>query len=88
MNDTSVSNGKLETLHRKEAALKEAIAAEKVKQQKRQEKLDARLFAIVGAALVQSAIKTPDFRLMLKQVLQAADLRDSDRAFLAEKDWL
>jgi len=79
---------KLEALRKKEASLREAIAQEKIRQQKRREKDDVRVFSIVGAALVQSAAKAPDFRLMIKQVLQAADMRDTDRAFLAGKGWL
>lgn len=84
----TTKNGKLEALRRREAALREAIAQEKVRQQKRKEKDDARLFLIVGAALVHNAAQAPDFRLMLKQVLQVAELRDSDRAFLTGKGWL
>ncbi len=88
-NDSKTSgNAVLDALRKKEAALKAAIATEKVKQQKRQEKDDARLFSIVGAALVQNAAQSPDFRLMLKQVLQSAALRETDRAFLAGKGWL
>lgn len=88
MTTANVINEKLEALHRREAALKAAIATEKVRQQKRNEKDDARLFSIVGAALVQNAKLSSDFRLMLKQVLQSAAMRDTDRAFLAGKGWL
>ncbi len=86
--DATGVNGRLEALRKKEAALRAAIATERVRQQKRKEKEDARLFSIVGAALVQNAAKAPDFQLMLKQVLRAADMRDTDRAFLAGKGWL
>lgn len=87
-NNSGNSNDRIDALLRREAALKAAIAQEKVRRQKRKEKDDARLFSIVGAALVQNAEQAPDFRLMLKQVLQAAELRDSDRAFLTGKGWL
>lgn len=79
---------RLAELHRREAALKAAIAEEKVRQQKRKEKMDARVFAIVGEALARQAERSPDFRLMLQQVLQSAELRDTDRAFLAANGWL
>jgi hypothetical protein len=84
----SNGNSKLEALHKREAALKEAIAVEKVRQQKRKEKIDTRVFAIIGEALTHYAERTPDFRLMLGQVLQSAELRDTDRAFLAANGWL
>ena len=79
---------KLEALRKREAAIKAAIAAEKVREQKRKEKMDARVFAIVGEALTRQAERSPDFRLMLRQVLQSAELRDTDRAFLAGNGWL
>jgi len=81
-------NARLEALRQREAALKAVIAAEKVREQKRKEKAETRLFAIVGEALTRHAERSPDFRLMLRQVLQSAELRDSQRAFLAENDWL
>ncbi len=81
-------NVRLEALRQREAALKAAIAAEKVRQQKRKEKMDARVFAIVGEALTRYAERSPDFRLMLRQVLQSAELRDTERAFLAANGWL
>ena len=88
MVNANLANAKLEALHRREAALKAAIAEEKVRQQKRNAKSDARLFAVVGEALVHYANQSPDFKLMLKQVLQSAELRDTERAFLAGKGWL
>jgi hypothetical protein len=88
MQRSQTNSDRLEALRRKEAALKEAIAAEKVRQQKRSAKEDARLFSVLGEALTHYAAQSPDFKLMLKQVLQSADLRDTDRAFLAGKGWL
>jgi hypothetical protein len=79
---------KLEALREREAALKTAIAVEKVRQQKKQAKDDARVHAIVGEALALYAAKSADFQLMLKQVLQSSELSDSDRLFLAKKGWL
>jgi hypothetical protein len=81
-------NGKIEALRKREAALKAAIAAEQVRQQKRRERENARLASIIGAALIENAAKNPDtLGLMVKQVLQASELRESDRAFLAAKGW-
>jgi hypothetical protein len=81
-------NGKLETLRRREAALKAAIAAEKVRQQKKREKDEAHEASVIGEALLRYSRQMPDFRLMLKQVLATAELSDSNRAFLAGKGWL
>ena len=86
--DANSNSSRIDALRKREAALKAAIAAERVRQQKRREKDDARVFAVVGEALARYAEGSPDFRLMLKQVLQSADLRDTDRAFLAGKGWL
>ena len=88
MNDGRNSNERIEALRKREQAIKAAIAAEQIRRQKRKEKDDARLFSVVGAALVQNAAQSPDFRLMLKQVLQSAALRETDRVFLAGKGWL
>jgi hypothetical protein len=87
MNSGNVVNAKLDELRRREQALKAAIAQEKVKEQKRKDKENARLFSVIGEALAHYATKSPDFKLMLKQVLQSAELRDTDRAFLAGKGW-
>jgi hypothetical protein len=87
MNSGNVVNAKLDELRRREQALKAAIAQEKVKEQKRKDKENARLFSVLGEALAHYATKSPDFKLMLKQVLQSAELRDTDRAFLAGKGW-
>lgn len=88
MTNNNGSN-KLEALRKKEAELKAAIAAEQVKQQKRNQRENARLFSIVGQALVENAAKNPEgLGLMVKQVLRAAELRESDRAFLSGKGWI
>ena len=88
MNEGTNGDARIEALRKREQAIKAAIAAEQIRRQKRREKDDARLFAIVGEALVKNAAQSPDFRLMLKQVLQSAALRETDRAFLAGKGWL
>ena len=88
MSNSSGNNNRIDALLKREAAVKAAIAAEKVRQQKRREQIDTRLFRIVGEALTRYAEKTPDFRLMLKQILSVAEMRDGERAFLVENDWL
>jgi hypothetical protein len=84
MNDT----GKLEALLKREASLRTAISAEKVRQQKRKEKEQARMFSILGEALTRHAERVPDFRRRLIEALQSAELRDSDHIFLVSRGWL
>ena len=87
MSETNGNANRLAALRKREATLKAAIAAEQVRQQRRKDKENARLFSVLGEALAHYATKSPDFKLMLKQVLQSAELRDTDRAFLAGKGW-
>jgi len=82
------NNSRIDLLRQREAAVRAAIAAEKVRQQKRRDKDVAREAAVIGEALVRHAGQSADFGLMLKQVLGTAELRESDRAFLALKGWL
>ena len=89
MASANISNEKLDALRKREAALKSAIAAELVRQQKRKEKDDARLCSIIGMALVQNAAAHPDFELMLRGVLQSStSLGDSERKLLRKRGWL
>jgi len=79
---------KLEALQAKEAALKTAIAAEKVRQQQQKERDKARLASIIGLALIEVCEKQPEsVGVMVRQLLSASSLRESDRAFLAGKGW-
>jgi hypothetical protein len=55
---------------------------------RRKERDDAKLFSIVGQALVQNGARSPDVRLMLKQILQNAVTEERERQFLSEKGWL
>jgi hypothetical protein len=86
--DNNNSNGKLEALRQRKAALKAAIAAEQVKQQKAKAKLEAREFATVGEALVRYAGQSPEFKIMLRQVLPTAVTDEKARRFLQERGWL
>ena len=79
---------KLEALQAKEAALKTAIAAEKVRQQQQKERDKARLASIIGLALIEVCEKQPEsVGVMVRQLLSASSLRESDRSFLAAKGW-
>lgn len=88
-NASVVTNkNRIDLLRQRETALKAEIAIEKARQQKRREKDAAREAAVIGEALVRYAGESLDFRLMLKQVLGTAELRDGDRVFLTGKGWL
>jgi len=86
---TKAVNDRLEALRTREATIKAAIAQEKVRQQKRDEKDEARLHSIVGEALVRNAKQHPDFELMLKGILKSATtLGESEKKLLRSKGWL
>ena len=88
MTNAKIANERLEALHKREAILKTAIAQERVRLQKRNEKDAERVASVIGGALVRYAEKASDFRLMISQVLQSAELTDSDRSFLKKRGWL
>jgi hypothetical protein len=81
-------NSKLEALRKREAALKAAIVAEQVRQQKRNEKDNARLFAMIGEALVIYGNQSTDFKTMLRQVLASAITDERSRQFLKDRGWI
>ena len=83
-----MSNAKLDALLKREQALKAAIAQEKVRQQARQLKDQARLAAVVGRALLDHGAKVPDFELLIKQTLKTAVKDPSSREFLSSLGWL
>jgi hypothetical protein len=87
MNDNN-AHTKIEALRKREAALKAAIAAEQARQQKTRLKLQAREFSAVGEALCKYAGQSPDFKLMLKQILASAALDEASRRFLSGRGWL
>jgi hypothetical protein len=76
------------SLEAREAKVKAALAAVKVKKQKWEEALIKREFATVGESLVKYAGQSPDFKLMLKQVLASAVTDEAARKFLAGRGWL
>jgi hypothetical protein len=84
----SIARTRLESLLKKQAALKSAIEVEKVREQRRNDKEVTRLHLIVGEALVRDSEDSPEFKSMLVRVLEGANLGSSERAFLARKGWL
>jgi hypothetical protein len=78
---------KLEALRQRESELRAKIAAEVKSQQRREWRERNRLRTIVGSALLRVAEENPDFKLMLMQSIQSADLTPAERAFLKAKGW-
>jgi len=78
--------GRIEFLKQKERDIRTQLAAEQMKLRRREEKENARLFRIVGAALVDHAAKNGDgFGLMLRQVLSSAVTDSKELDFLRRK---
>jgi hypothetical protein len=89
MAGSKTARQKLEALQRRQAAGKAEMALLAVQLQKAKEKEDARLYSIIGQALIQNAAKHPDFELMLKSVLQTTtSLGDGEKKLLRSKGWL
>ena len=85
--ETNKFASRLEALLRKQDTLRAALAEARLQQQRRQEREAARIATIVGAALTRAAEDTPSLKLMLTQILQSAELSESDRNFLNRKGW-
>lgn len=88
MSATKSNSGKLAALRSREAALKQAIAEEQVRLQKRREKDRARLASIVGESLLGEAARVPDFALLLKQMLKNNVTDDKTARFVEQMGWL
>jgi hypothetical protein len=82
----SGANDRLEQLRRREAAVRAAIAEEKVRQQKRAEKDHARLASVVGECLMADLEVDQNLRLLLEESLKRnASPRDAE--FLRHMGW-
>ena len=92
--DTNGKNGsngneRIELLKKREAEIRAKLAAERVKQQKREWREYERLKNIVGGALLANAVDNADFELMLKGVLKTTPIAaESDKKLLQTKGWL
>jgi hypothetical protein len=85
--ETKNGNEKIEALRKRETALKAAIAAEQVRQQKLKNKLAAKECAEIGEAIVRYARQSAEFKTMLFQVLPVVVTEDKAR-FLKERGWM
>ncbi len=85
-NNSGTNSDRLEQLRRKEAALRAAIAEEKVRQQKRAEKDHARLASIIGECLLADLDVDSKLGLLLEESLKRnANPRDAE--FLKSRGW-
>jgi len=78
---------KLDMLRQRESELRAQIAAEAKLEQRRQWRTLDRLRGILGSALLRIAEQNPDFKLMLIQSIQSAELTPGERAFLKGQGW-
>lgn len=82
------SNPKIEALLQKIAESRSALAEERVRDQKKSERELSRLNLIVGGVMIRESEDSPEFRDMLIRILRGSDVTESEKAFLAKKDWL
>jgi hypothetical protein len=88
-NSATNGNDRIEALRRRQAALREQVARELVRQQKKNERDEARLHSIIGGVLLRNAARHPDFELMLKSLLKSTtSFSDSEAKLLRAKGWL
>jgi hypothetical protein len=81
-------DAKLDTLLKKEAALRAAIAAERVRRQKRAEKDDARLDSIIGRVSRAESARDTDLKARILAAMQKAELAEAERKLARAKGWL
>jgi hypothetical protein len=85
---TNGSVSRLAVLRERERELRAQIASEQTRLTRRKERDDARLYSIVGRALVENGEKSSEFRLMLSQVLNTSITDERARRLLAARGWI
>jgi hypothetical protein len=81
-----VIGNKLDALRKREAALKAAIAAEQVRQQKRKEKVQARLASVLGACILVDLKTSPQLGALIEESLKR-NCNPRDAEFLRATGW-
>jgi hypothetical protein len=82
------NTNRIDALRKREAALRAAIAMEKVRQQKKDHKDDCRVQGIIGEVLVRHAAQHSDLELMIKSILGSdKSLTDTQIRLLQERGW-
>jgi hypothetical protein len=74
---------RLDALRKREAEIRAKIASENEKLRRKSARDRARLESLLGAALLDAAEKSPDFRLVLTQVLNTSITDERERRLLA-----
>jgi hypothetical protein len=74
----------LEALRQKQEAIKARLGALETKKKAEDRKRETRRAFVVGAAALAHAEADPRFRDALRGALQAAGLRDTDKAMIAD----
>ena len=83
------SNERIEFLKKREAEIREKLAAERLKQQKREWRDYKRLKDVVGGAVLAKSTEDTEVEEMLKRVLKTAPIAsEGDRKLLQAKGWL
>lgn len=81
-----MNKDRIEFLQQKRRDIDARLAAEQLKQRRRMEKEQCRLFALVGRLLCGKTAENPDgFGLMVRQVLDTAATDSKERDFLRRK---
>ena len=75
---------RLETLRQKQDRLKAQLDALESRKKAEARKRDTRRTFVVGAAALAQAEADPTFRATLRAALQAAAMREADRAIIAD----
>ena len=78
------TNERLETLRQKQDRLKAQLDALESRKKAEERKRDTRRTFVVGAAALAQAEADPAFRATLRAALQAAAMREADRAIIAD----
>jgi hypothetical protein len=82
------TEARLEALREREQKLKQAIAAELLREQKRKAREHERLVGIIGQAILDEATRSTNFKLMLKQTLNSAVVDEKSRQLLSNLGWI
>ena len=87
VNENTNNGSKLDVLLKRAGQLEALIAAEKLKQQKREQRETEKLERLLGGAVRKTGAGSADFRLMIAQTALSGMTDEKERSFLREKGW-
>jgi hypothetical protein len=79
---------RLDALKKRRSELDAALRAEREKRKEIERKAETRLIRLIGRALLVASSQSPEFKQMITGVLRTTSLSDSDRSFLAARNFL